>query len=229
MPSKQFRIPFIGTEIGFSDLLAAAAFILALMSAAVHVIYFARGARVQLFAPDLAVLILEENPVNGERYLRIAARMAYANTGRIGYNDTIHREEVELSFGDENYRQFWQSEQHITAANGKLIQKYLNEAGPFPIVAGSSVSREVYFAPVPERCDGGTSSCEEYRQFIPAHKAIGLIKNHERMKLTFKSHLLSQQEPLISECEIDIGQEVAFMLLNNTWLSMRCFGPSEEK
>ena len=231
MPSKPFRIPFIGIEIERkTDLLAAVAFILAFSSAFAQFTYFLRGAKVKLFAPDLAMLILAENPGNGERYLRIAARMAYANTGWRGYNDIVHREEVELSFGDEHYRQLWQSEQHITAANGELLQKYLNEAGPFPTVAGSSVSREVYFAPVPERCDDGISPCEEeYRQFISANRAMVLIRNHQKMKLTFKSYLLRQQDPLTSECEIDIGEDVAFTLLRNEWMSMRCFGPSEEK
>ena len=225
MSSKPVNIPIIGLEIDRkADLLTFVAFILALIATGTQFTGFIRGAQVQLFAPEQVTLVLEENPVDRKPYLRIAARMAYANTGRMGYNDTVHREQVEFSLGNKPYRQPWQSEQQITTdEKGELLQKYLDEAGPFPIVAGSSVSREVYFAPFPERCGNNTLDCDELEMFITPDVAVPFIYDNKVMKLTFKSDLLGQRTPLTSKCEIDIGPDVAWNLTFKKWVSLPCF------
>ena len=226
MTSKPIRIPLIGLEVERkTDLLAFAAFLLAFMAVFIQSCHYYVGAKVTFFAPEQVTLLLELNPANHKPYLRIAARMAYANTGWVNYNATVRREQVEFSFGGgEDYLQLWHSEEQTTSDNsGKLLRKYLAEAGPFPIVAGGSVSREVYFASFPERCRNAPSNCDENRQFITADHAIELIKTHNVMELKFKSYLLGEIEPRIAKCEADIGPDTALVLIRMKWVSLRCF------
>ena len=213
MPTEPIKIPLIGFEIERRlDLLVFVALILALLTAGAQVRGYLRGVEMKLYPPELVALILEKNPVDKQPYLRIAARMAYTNAGWVGYNDAVYREEVEFFFGEaeenEPYRQRWHSEHQVTTdSDGQLLLKYLKEAGPFPVAGGSSVSREIYFAPFPEQCSNDTPGCDEYSQFISARDALGFLESNEVMHLTFKSSVLSQKAPLTAGCKIDIRNE----------------------
>ena len=105
------------------------------------------------------------------------------------------------------YSQRWHSERLIFAEGKELNNTYLKEAGPFPVAGGSAVSREMYFAPFPERCQDGTSSCEEYYgNFVSGSKALRLFYRAQTIKLTLKADLIVQEPPLVeSSCYIFVN------------------------
>ena len=212
------------------DFLALAALILALITAAVQFAGYIRGSRPYLYPPDLVGLIIENNVQNDREYLRIAARMAYVNSGWAGYNSAVIREEVDFSFGDGNepYSQVWQSEQQITAEGGELDMEYIREAGPFTVAGGAAVSREVYFAPFPVQCHDDHSGCDEFRNFIYYGDAVALLWNNKTMKFTFTARLVDRNRAVLtSDCVIDVGPDVVRRLLDKEWVSLPCFAPQK--
>ena len=170
--------------------------------------------------------LIEKNIQNNKEYLRIAARMAYVNSGWAGYNAAVVREEVDFSFGnrDESYSQVWQSERQFTVDGGKLDMEYVREAGPFAVAGGAAVSREVYFAPFPLQCHNDNSGCDEHRNFIYYPTALRLLWNNKTMNLTFRSHLVGQwRRVLTSNCAVNVGPDVVRRLIDEEWVSLPCF------
>lgn len=210
------------------NILGLATLAVALMVAIMQVEGCVRGAEVSLYPPDLVGLVLHTNPQDNKEYLRIAARMAYVNSGRAGYNAAVFEEEVDFSFdGGTPYSQRWQSEQQITVDNKELSMKYIREAGPFAVAGGSAVSREVYFAPFPIQCRNGTSNCEgQYRHFIHYPIALHFLHNSKVMNLTFRSHLVGQRNNVLtSSCQINVGPNMIRTLIDKRWISLPCFDP----
>jgi len=208
------------------DPLAILTFIVGAIIAAIQIQAFYRGADIKIYPPDVVAFIVEEYSEN-RFYLRVAARMAYVNHGSAGYNATVSAEEVEFAFDKgESYSQRWHSERLIFAEGKELKNTYLKEAGPFPVVGGSSVSREMYFAPFPEQCPDGTSSCEEYfRNFISGSEALILFSRAQTIKLTFKADLIGQKPPFTeTTCYINVDDQAMRSLADpeRRWTSMSC-------
>lgn len=214
------------------DLLACATLILAVTMAWVEARALIFGARVRFYPPEVVGLIFDQY-ANGEVYLRIAARMAYANTGAVGYNDTVVREDVSFTFdeGGEPYSQLWQSEQQITSDGKRFINKYVREAGPFPVPGGGAVSREMFFAPFPTECKNQEPTCEgQNRNFITSLVALPLIENSKTINLTFTSHLIGRKDyNQVASCFIHAGPTLAEALAfpGKPWTSVRCFERSQ--
>ncbi len=208
------------------NILGLATLAVALMVATMQVEGCVRGAEVSLYSPDLVGLVLHTNPQDDKEYLRIAARVAYVNTGRAGYNAAVVSEEIDFSFdGGTSYSQRWQSEQQITVDNRVLTMKYIREAGPFAVAGGSAVSREVYFAPFPLQCRNGTSVCDEqYRHFIHYPVALRYVRTSNVMNLKFRSRVIGQTaKVLTSDCQISLGPNVFQALIDRRWVSLPCF------
>lgn len=224
---RALRIPIIGLEIDFkTDLLAAAAFVLAALAVLAQIYFFVIGAKVKLFLPERVVLFFQENPIDHNAYLQIAARMAYTNLGGIGYNATVYLETVEFRLGVRTHCRIWHSEQQIMVDDdGRLSPRHVSLAGPFPIPAGGTVSREVLFAAFPEIHADGNSPCDNGNHAITANRAASHIQNQEVMTLTFGSYVLGRATPLISSCQIHLGRSMAQKLRRNYWVSPRCHIP----
>ena len=218
-----FRIPLIGLLVERkTNLLAAAAFVMALIAAVSQFYYFWVGARVSFFPPEQVVLVMHELP-DGRKIFRIGARMAYVNTGRPGYNATLRRESVSFSLGGKTYDYGWQSERRFSENDGKLNMHYVAEARPIPIGAGSSVSREIFFAPWPERCRPGQATCNRDGQFIFDTDAILHLGTINTLRLTFSGMLYGETDPMSASCTVDITAAVLTGLTREGWAAPPCW------
>lgn len=136
-----------------TDVVALAAFILALGAVTYQIAAYFRGARTSLFPPEQILIHGEEYP-NGHTFVRFAARMAYINSGDIGYNAIIRRESLKAHIGKNDYEQKWQYFIHSdSSADGKTLSLgSQGEAVPTPINGGDAKTHETYFAPWPIDC-----------------------------------------------------------------------------
>ena len=98
-----------------TDVLAATAFLLALIGAAFQAAAFLRGAEVSLYPPEDVVCLFDTYPT-GESVFRIAASMSYTNSGAAGHDAVVQRETVSFMLGDEPREQAWQSFQNCSGA-----------------------------------------------------------------------------------------------------------------
>lgn len=206
------------------DIVSIATFLVGLVIALIQMGAHFRGPDIRLYPPEVIVLAIEEYP-NEKFYLRIAARMAYVNHGSPGYSATISGEEVEFSFATgETYSQRWHSERTIYSEGEVLVNNFVKEAGPFAIDGGSSVSREMYFAPFPTQCPDGTSDCDEYyRNYIPGSQVLLLLQQAQSIDMTFKAGLIGQNPTIAStSCRLDISRQVIESLANRKWASVGC-------
>lgn len=220
-------IPLLGLQVERrTDLLAAAAFLMALASAIAQLYYSWIGAKVELFAPEQVTLILHDYG-SGQHYLRIGARMAYVNAGRPGYNATVRREAVKFNLTGRTYEQVWQSEHQFSQLGNRLTDKYLAEARPFPINAGSSVSREVYFAPHQVRCSTKETTCDPDTQYLDAKSAIDAVSSLKTLRVTFLSWVFGEDEPLSVSCTLDISDPVVDGLVLNRWAAPNCWSDKQ--
>lgn len=221
--TESFRIPLIGLLVERkTNLLAAAAFVMALIAAVSQFYYFWVGARVTFFPPEQVVLVMHELP-DGRKIFRIGARMAYVNTGRPGYNATLRRESVSFSLGGKTYDYGWQSERRFSEDGGELKSQYVAEARPIPIGAGSSVSREIFFAPWPERCRPGQANCDRDGQFIFDTDAIHHLWALKTLRLTFSGVLYGETDPMSAACTVDITPAVLTGLTREGWAAPPCW------
>ena len=221
--TEAFRVPLIGLLLERkTDILAAAAFLMALVGALAQLYYLWVGARVTLFAPEQVVMTFQELP-DGRHLFRIGARMAYVNTGRPGYNATLRKETVSFQLGNKTFLHTWQSERQFSDAGEKLRAQYIAEARPIPITAGGSVSREIYFAPWPERCRMAQKNCDRDRQYLFEDDAIRLLATTPALKLTFSSSLFGDDEPLTVSCTVEISPAVMSGLMRKGWAAPPCW------
>ena len=76
-----------------TDILAAAAFVLAILGVLWQVWAFAQGAKVNIFPTDQLLImnseVLKKNFPRGGPYVLFSATMSYVNQGQAGYNATI--------------------------------------------------------------------------------------------------------------------------------------------
>ena len=206
---------------------AVLAFLLAFGASAIQVVNYFRGAEVSLFAPEQILINFEPVSHQGEdrRFMRVGARMAYVNSGSIGYNATILQESVSFELNGMEYVQLWQSEHEFSNPNHDHIldEKYIAEARPRQINAGSSLSREVYFSPVPQRCPSEQTCCKPDIYFLFWDPGFSLISDAEMIKFTFKSYIFGEEDPKIVSCTVDLTITVLHELENNMWSSMPCW------
>ena len=218
----EYTIPFVGLRISRkTDVLAVSAFLLALASVLTQVYHYASGANVSIFAPDQIALVLREYP-NGERYLNIVTRMAYANSGYFGYNAVVERESILFEMNGVEYKQKWQSVSRFLAG-GEI--EYINEARPIAVGAGSSVSREIHFVPYPEHCIGINKGCRRNHHYITGDDIFEYFKSLERpvtMKFTIQGWILNKKGAEEAICLIEDSGEIFRKLWEDGWAVPAC-------
>lgn len=219
------KIPFVGLWIDRRlDFLALAAFILALLSIIGQIFLFLQGAKVHLDTPSH--VLINFSPIRGEMgsFMRISAPMNYANLASAEYGAVLRRETVsvnvdglsrtlvghaDVTFKDEN-------------SDGRLEEKYIDEARPASIIGGGVLSREIYFAPDIIKCDQETT-CDENLNFVKRSKAIAWILEQKSIEFQFSCYLFGDIECKPKRCSIDINHRVRHDLSNYGWASTRCW------
>lgn len=204
-----------------TDILAFAAFLIALGSVLFQISAYVRGPSVRLFTPEQILISAHKFP-NDKTYVRFGARMAYVNTGQVGYNATIRREVLRYTLGDQTYIQTWQ---RFIASDfdeeGHLELKDQGVAVPFPVNASSSLSHETHFTPVVVHCPGGPPNCE-WANFL--EWVLFLRKLRDLKEMTF--HLIGEiygEEPVEVACKIDVNPAMVAQLERAQWYAPSCW------
>lgn len=216
------RIPLFGLEIEKrTDILALAAFTLAILGILFQVYAFLRGFDVRLFHPEQVVIVFDTS-TDGRKYMRVNARMSYVNLGQPGYNATIRRERVEFALDGRTYVQNWQAFQSFDLEQGKLVPHYESEARPFPVPAGNAISHETFFAPHPVQCRSGDAGCKPARNYLVANDFVRSLNGVEQLKFKFVAEVFGGDAESVI-CIVDVDENLILHLATNDWAAPPCW------
>ena len=214
-----------------TDILALAAFLIALGGVLVQVIGFFRGSELELFSP-YHVLVHYEDPKDCESLVRFSAVMAYTNTGQVGYNGIVQRELLKYTIGSQSYVQVWQKfiesdEEHLEGRNtGELSIKPVGIAAAFAVNAGDSKSHETHYYPAPERLASNPNGRMSDRNYISKAEFENMIgvKGHAplSMLLEFVAET-SRDNRLVVACRIRLDDGFREVIRSEGWTVVRCW------
>jgi len=206
-----------------TDLVALAAFILAFAAVAYQVAEYFRGAQVTLFGPEQ--ILIHGDDIDGQTYVRFAARMSFINSGDIGYNAVIGREFLQVQIGGSSYTQTWQSFVHSGSPDGKTLSLGdVEEAVPTPIDGGDAVTHETYFAPWPIDCKGVTgSNCNASANFMTWDAFLRSIKPGDVLKFDLSANIFGKK-PQSASCMVAVNETLIAQLTTtaNKWSAPTC-------
>lgn len=218
---RRIRLPLLGFELELrTDFLALAAFLMALVSALYQLSGYLRGDQVTLHPPPQVTITFSDYG-GGQRYLRLGARMAYSNSGHVGYNAVLAEERVHFSFDEVQYLQYWQAFQTFDSIGDKLVPHFQSDAHPVPVMAGSAKSHETFFAAQPERCRKG-QSCDPWVHLIRRGPFLKGIQNSSTLEFIFEASLVGGGELSVA-CEIDVTDDLRRNLVQKGWDAPRCW------
>ena len=190
-----------------TDVLALAAFILALGSVLYQTYGFLRGSNVTMFAPEQVVIKAHQYPQAGT-FVRFGARLSYVNTGQVGYNAMVHRETLSFQLGDTRYQQEWQEFQTFNLEDdGTITSKKKSDAHPMSINAGSAESHDTFFAPRSIRCDRGKSDCEPFRNFLGWEAFLEKLTHEKTLTFVLTAEFFSEPPQNVS-CTIEVTKDM---------------------
>jgi hypothetical protein len=148
--SSKVRKRFLGLEFDRkANVLSLTALVLSVASVCGQIYFFIQGPRVALQPPE-QIVFYGDRAVDGKFYLKIAARMAYVNSGQPGFNDAIKRETATLTIGRRSVDFFWKK--YSASDFDEKNQFHLNPKGdalPVAINAGGVEAHETSFSPMP--------------------------------------------------------------------------------
>lgn len=209
-----------------TDIVALAAFLLALGSIVTQIVFFIEGPEVVLFPPNQVIMIKREYP-EGEDYLAlIAAPMAYVNTGRIGHNGVIRRERVRFQLGGSPYEQVWHSFVSTDAEADEFKEERTGEAKPLPVNASSAESHETAFVPYPVRCLPEQPDCDPNANFLPWREFLRGLAKVDRLRFHFEAEIY-QEGTVTATCYIEADADLQVRLIDRGWAGARCWEGEE--
>ncbi len=221
------HIRVLGIEIERkTDILAAAAFVMALGSALFQGAMLLRGPELILFPPE-QILIRGEKYASGRVWVRFAAQMAYVNTGHVGHNAAVGREALRFSLGDDSYEQSWQTFESFHAPKGKLVSEERKAAHPFTVAAGSVVGHETYFAPRSERIQGDPRSRSPKpgagaRNFLEWDTFLARLSDLAQVDFEVEAHVYGKNA-LVATCSVQVTEKLLKRLEKRGWAAPSCF------
>ena len=239
------RVPLVDLLLDRrTDILAFAAFVLALSTAIAQLVVFLKGPRVSIIPPKQVMIIFSPtrssdlDTEKGGKNLRVYVQMGYVNSGEYGQTAVVIDEWVAFRLGDKTYVQHAHSIEHITDKNydNKLEFEFLDPVSPLPIAGVSAASRPVYFAPFPVRDTMG--NCKRDHHFLSREDFIREFAKSRSITFFFFYRIAGDDEPQPADCKADMIQnaikctvnatQLAWTtLISNDWASLVCWPPEE--
>jgi len=206
-----------------TDILAFAAFLIALSGILVQVVGFLRGPKIRIFPPPQIVIRKDTLP-SGRAPVRFAALVAYVNDGDSGYNATIRREFLHYRLFGKTYTQTWQE---FTASDadpdGKLNMHPQGVALPMVINAGASASHETYFTPLPVQAS--KDNRDEWTNFLEWDEFLKELEGIRSLTFEIEAQVYGHKS-VLTRCTLDVSQDVIFRLKRSTWYAPPCWESS---
>jgi hypothetical protein len=216
---------FLGLKIvRRTDLLAATAFLLAMVSTIYQFWGFVRGPVVTLYPPDRVVLFFDRM-ADGRTILRLAGDLTLVNTGRPGRDAVLRDVDLTLSIdGKPVSRQNWLSFVRVERDGQTLKIDPLENAHPLQVPGGAAVSKTVSFAPLPEGC-GGDRPCAA--NYLADGDALTALVSARRLTVGFEARQFGEPGRKTARCEITVGDAIALNLGQNGWHTTSCVNTDE--
>ncbi len=206
-----------------TDILALAAFLIAVGGIVFQITNYFRGPVIRLFPPDQVVIRKLKYP-NGEEFIGIVARMAYVNSGQTGYNGIIRRELVRFKLDGTVYEQVWHSFVSTDSIGDELVENRTIEAKPVPVNAASSESHETAFVPRRVRCLAEALDCNSNANFLTWEEFLIKLEKLKLRQLRFDFEAEIYDEPPIRvACIIDIDTTLKTGLIDRGWHAPSCW------
>ncbi len=209
-----------------TDILAFAAFLIALGGITIQVSGFFRGPVIRIFPPP-QILIRRDTLPSGRAPVRFGALVAYVNDGDPGYNATIRRELLRYKLCPEKqYTQVWQE---FTASDvdpdGKLNMHPQGAALPMVVNAGSSISHETYFTPMPLRVS--KENPDEWANFLEWNEFLRGLEGLNSLTFEVETQIYGHKSKFTT-CSVEINPKVIERLKSATWYAPPCWEASQQ-
>lgn len=208
-----------------TDVLAAAAFLISLITAASQILQYARGADTALLAPQTVAFHFHDYGT-GTEYLRIGANMAYVNSGARGYNTVVTREEVHLIAGDVRSHQRWAGLYNLDFDGRVFSPTKIGAAGPFSIDGGEAMVRQHLFAAYVVDCgadpESETKDCNPNQNFIAKARFLNMIASDDPLELVFHSKTVGNRERLRQRCRFTFSRVRMLQIVRDGWTTAEC-------
>lgn len=243
------RVPLVDLLLDRrTDILAFAAFILALSTIIAQAVFYLKGPRVSMLPPNQIMIIFaplrttDSDPDKDAEVLRVSAQMSYVNSGEYGQTAVVVKEWVSFRFGGETYTQNAHSIQKITDIDydNELEFEFPDPISPLAIAGVSSASRPIYFTPFPVRCT--TEDCDPAHNFLLDSVFLKKIleqpiqkESNERyaqgkgryITFSFFFKIAGEDDAQSAECTVNIDQGALESLVGHGWTSVVCWPPDD--
>ncbi|MDB5414123.1 MAG: hypothetical protein JWR10_2458 [Rubritepida sp.] len=224
-------ISFLGFVIVTkSDLLAATAFVLSMISVAYQISSWANGASPSVYPPDLVYVTFDQY-ANNRTVVRFVSQLSFVNTADAGRDAIVRSVSLNVTAGRFNNVQEWLSFVTVRRVEMRLQVEPRESAHPFPVSGGGAVSQTVSFAPFEQACPPQPSqsegqACNSDVNFVAPAEFLSQIEAATQMRLTFRVNMVGFSRPLTTSCTIPIGTAFRQYMAENGWYSARCY-PAE--
>jgi hypothetical protein len=221
-PEKWF--PLLGfVVVRKTDLLAGAAFLLAISAAAIQVVEYYRGARPLIFHPD-TVYVYFDTYANNAVVTRIAGQISFTNTGALGRNAIIRDVAATIGVSAKTIEEHWQSFALVTRVGTVLQVEPKEAAHPLVVEGGNAGSQTVTFSPRVIDCAGRTP-CNVNENYASDTDFLGLLHANTKIGMKFVATTFESKLTLESSCDITITDDFIKILAENSWYAASCNSP----
>ena len=220
-------LSFLGFVIvAKADLLAAAAFLLSVVGLVYQFSAWVRGPKPSLYAPDV-VYVFFDAYANNRVVTRVAGQLSLVNSGAMGHDAIVRSIEATVVVrGQPVTVQNWMSFASVTRKERDLVVTPLESAHPFPVNAGSAVSRMISFAPGDIACFAGAGpaapGCDPDKWFVTDSDFLNRIAGASELRLDFSAAIVGLDQPVKASCTMAAGTGLLQYLAENNWFAARC-------
>lgn len=211
-----------------TDIIALVAFILAVGAAISQFSAWYLGPELRIYMPKTITFDLRgkfDPQVIGRKdqnYLRVAAKMAYANGGAVGYDASVFEETITLRF--HNGKEISLGGKYFattSARNTELLQlENPTEIQPFVVGAGKGLGHETIFIPEYQLCEEQDNRCK-YINWMRESEFAKLLKQPEPIHVTLQAHLFGG-DIVRGSCLVRINSKDQEKFRERGWLSSYC-------
>lgn len=204
-----------------TDILAFAAFLIALLGTCLQIADWAKGPRISFHGPDRVVLFtyLQQN---GLQIVRVAAPMSYTNSATSQYSGTLRSERVNMTIGAHSTTQAWFSFGRLATRGVSFEPEISADASPQTIPGGGAISHTTFFTALPITCTTAKPKCERYANFSFDGETTTDLGKVDHISFVFLAEMYDAGAPQSYGCSVAVDADILAHWLANGWFSAPC-------
>jgi len=212
-----------------ADVLAATAFLLALLSTAYQFSGYLMGPRVRQFPPDRILIYFDKYP-DGSVATRFAGQTTFSNAGLSGHGATIKDVILTVNGPGIQVRQRWNSFAVAERHDWHLSIKPQADAAALQVPGEQTLSRLITYAPAAERCallQKCKSSFPTPDDTVFLHAIDGHVGGS--LTFTFASSTFEGSGIESVSCDVVLTAELVTALAASDWYLAPCFATESKR